>query len=175
MLEIKNVNIQSSGIHDFAVFTEVKINEIDTSKIEPCVEVLAQEVIKRETYDITQEEAEEEARAIIIRCLEEDMHKVYKLNTKYSKPRLQLVQRLSLYAIKLKDEYFLVDATDDMLAIEAYQAIVYKSVDIDAFLLKNPAAFKNEMGADIYNECIKSITMSQEEIEIDEKILGVVK
>ena len=174
---MKNVRIQSSGLHDFAVFEVVNTQDIELSAVEPCVDVVAKLIIEAAFNPITQEEAEREAREVVLRALHES-HEVYKIRP-YGEPNFEVIAKLKMYCIKVlgwsssDDTYYLIANDDDSYyRLEAYQALVYKSADIDSFLLSTTqsAVFRHIMGKKIYDECIAAIIKTEAEIAFTKKM-----
>ena len=149
---MNNYRIQSSGLHDFAVFSPVLVHEIDIDEAQACVDT-----------QYNQDALLEELRS-------EDLHVVYKIEV-LAEPNFELIKRLKMICFKIpgcftsEDEYYLVANGDDSYyCLEAYQALAHGTADIDAFLLKNGATFVKYMGKELYDECIASITETEVEI-----------
>jgi len=158
--------MQPSGLHDYAVFSIVSTEDeqfIDAEIIIPCVDVVAERIIKNAINPITQEEAEREAKEIIMRAFR-DSDEVYKIE-QAGEPDLEIVERLKLLCFKIFgwssscDKYYLMSQYENnYYQLEAYQALVFKTVDPQSFLLYKPEIFQHVLGTQIYNECIAAIT-----------------
>ena len=159
--EKQRYNYVASGIHDFQAFTKVRNDIYDKYTSDGIFEDLYFDnidlEIKRliEEQEYTEEEAEEAAREYFYDKLACTTY-MYLVNIYKNE---MIAQQLDLLMFTVQsDQTYILDCTGTGgCALEAYQALVDKSVDVDAALIQDAKYFIEKMGQQIYNECIQKI------------------
>lgn len=154
-------NYVASGIGDFQAFTKVKNDIYDKYTSDGIFEDLYFDnidlEIKRliEEQEYTEEEAEEAAREYFYDKLACTNY-MYLVNIYKNE---MIAQQLDLLMFTVQsDQTYILDCTGTGdCALEAYQALVHKSVDASAALIQDAKYFIGKMGQQIYDECMQKI------------------
>ena len=154
-------NFVDSGIQTFQAFTKVKNDICDKYTSDGIYEDLYFDTealeVKRliEEQEYTEEEAEEAVRDDFYYKLAYKDY-IYLVNIHINE---MIAHQLDLIMFTVQsDQTYILDCTGTgSCALEAYQALAHKSVDVNAALINDKKYFIQKMGQEIYNECIQKI------------------